>query len=155
MSPPSSPSCKKAMQNINTTNIDNGPLKKKAKVESSGNKPSITKFFSPKKSNNIGCNGRNNVTVDVRLNTAVKSMTSTTSPSNTDQEKKDEDDSKTGEAIVPKNLTIPSNATWESLHDKSVMVRRPKKVPGDQAPRTSVAAFDLGKLHDYYMFQKH
>ena len=53
-------------------------------------------------------------------------------------------------AIVPK--AVPSSAMYESLHDKFVLVRKPRKRSHEKEEtlRTSVAAFDLGKRSYLY-----
>ena len=53
-------------------------------------------------------------------------------------------------AIVPK--AVSSSAMYESLHDKFVLVRKPRKRSHEKEEtlRTSVAAFDLGKRSYLY-----
>lgn len=56
-------------------------------------------------------------------------------------------DNDTAKAIVPKK--VASSATYDSLNDKFVLIRKPRKRSNknDELPRTSVAAFDLGKYN--------
>jgi hypothetical protein len=131
---------------------DDEPAKKKAKVVDDDNddgmiaKPkqqsSLTSFFSSSSKKKEEKPEEKKPRRDTNNDGEMKKVSS---PSKTNDDGKKESDNA---AIVPKNIGS-STAMWNSLNDNFVIVRKPRKRSngnnGDELPRTSVAAFDMGE----------
>jgi len=124
------------------------PAKKKSKITSANDdiaKPkqqsSLMSFFSSSsKTEEMKSHDNSNDDVLKKAASSSKINYKQKNPDNINEKVTDND---TAKAIIPKN--VASSATYDSLNDKFVLIRKPRKRSNgnDELPRTSVAAFDL------------